>query len=94
LQKYRDIAEIKKNIFGIIYLILPHKKIFNMQNTHTNTTETTELKKLRGRRRLPEGERKVAITIFVKQKHFNDVRREIKQLEGKYNTITDTTNVD
>ena len=66
-----------------------------MQNTHTNTTEqSTELKKTRGRRRLPESERKVAITIFVKQKHFNDVRREIKQLEGKYNSIQDSTNVD
>jgi len=66
-----------------------------MQTTDTNTTETTtELKKTRGRRRLPESERKIAITIFVKQKHFNDVRREIKEMERKYNTITDSANVD
>jgi len=66
-----------------------------MQTTDTNTTETTTgLKKPRGRRRLPESERKIAITIFVKQKHFNDVRREIKQLEGKYNSIQDSANVD
>ena len=64
-----------------------------MQTTNT-TEQTTELKKTRGRRRLPESERKIAITIFVKQKHFNDVRREIKQLEGKYNSITDSANVD
>jgi hypothetical protein len=65
-----------------------------MQTTDTNTTETTTELKTRGRRRLPESERKIAITIFVKQKHFNDVRREIKQLEGKYNSIQDSANVD
>jgi hypothetical protein len=41
--------------------------------------------KTRGRKKLPEGERKVLINCFVKQKWYESFLKEIRILEEKYN---------
>ena len=41
--------------------------------------------KTRGRKKLPEGERKVAISCFVKKKWYDTFLKEVRVLEEKYN---------
>jgi hypothetical protein len=40
--------------------------------------------KTRGRKKLPEGERKVLINCFVKQKWYESFLKEVRELEAQY----------
>ena len=40
--------------------------------------------KTRGRKKLPEGEKKVAINSFVKKKWYDTFLKEVRELEAQY----------
>lgn len=51
-------------------------------------TTTTEIKK-RGRKHLAPGEKKKALSIFVKLKDYDNAKIEVKEIERKYNSTQD-----
>lgn len=66
---------MNKKIFLLVFfkLLLKYKQI-------------TMKKETRGRKTLPEKEKKKALTIMVKGKFFNEVKKELKEIERIYST--------
>lgn len=58
----------------------------NLMNNKLKQKTKKMKKETRGRKALPEKEKKKAIFIMVKNKHVKEVQHKLKQLEREYST--------